>query len=679
MADDHPSCSALVRVGLWLSATICVRCHIGGNRPVPVSKRLAMVTRWFVRRRRAVVAAAVSVLLLVPAFLTWEAHHAIRQARDRNASAPNSRATIRPLDRPIPPNVEPIGAQAVFRDAARFQGHVFAAGPHGLVEYNTDGAVVRRFRTGLELPPSGIVALSVGVLAAASEPELLIATAAEGLLTFDGRRMLHVRPARPEERKLTALLGLSSGRLLLGTAKAGVLVFDGRQLTSAHPELADVAVTALAGVDGDVWIGTLDRGVWHWHAGGVDRFDETSGLPDRRVLSIATHGDRTYVGTALGVAEFDGGHYARTLGPGLFAAAVAVRHDGLLIGTLDGTLAEVPLDTRPSRGARTILHDAPAPIQRFVMADGALYALADEGLYSIDDRTRGLRRVIGAEPGGLTDRNVSALAVDATGRLWVGYFDRGLDVLSAQGERAIHVENDHVFCVNRIVHDAAGAMTAVATANGLVLFDATGRPKQVLGRAEGLIADHVTDLVLNAGGMTVATPAGLTFIDREGSRSLYAFHGLVNNHVYALGAAGSEVLAGTLGGVSMLDHGIIHASYTTANSPLTHNWITAVARVDDEWFVGTYGGGLFRLDATGRWQRFADLTGPIEVNPNAIAVTDTHVFAGTLSNGLLAFDRRSRRWTTVETGLPSTNVTALVADRGHLYVGTDNGLVRIRP
>ena len=120
---------------------------------------------------------------------------------------------------------------------------------------------------------------------------------------------------------------------------------------------------------------------------------------------------------------------------------------------------------------------------------------------------------------------------------------------------------------------------------------------------------------------------------REGSRSTDAFHGLVNNHVYALGAAGSEVLAGTLGGVSLLDNGSFHASYTTANSPLTHNWITAIARVDDEWFAGTYGGGLFRLDAKGVWQRFADLNGPIEINPNAMAVTDTHVFAGSSREG----------------------------------------------
>ena len=637
-----------------------------------------MTTIWFVRHRY-LAALAVIAVLSIPAYLAWETRHAIRQARDRTESASNFPVAIRPLDRSLPADVETVGAQSAFRDAALFHGHLFVAGPDGVVEYDANGALVRRFRTGLELPPSGLVGLTVGVLAAASEPELLIATAADGLLTFDGRRMLHVRPDRPEQRKLTALLALTSGRLLLGTGTSGLLAFDGRRLTPAHPELANVAVTALAGADADVWIGTLDQGVWHWRAGGVDRFDESRGLPDPRVLSIATHGDRAYVGTALGVAEFEAGHYVRTLGPGLFARAVAVRRDTLLVGTLDATLAEIPLGARSSRGARPVLHDAPAPVERFVEADGTLYALAEDALYSMDDWTGGLRRVVGADAGRLTDRNVSALALDAAGRLWVGYFDRGLDILSAQGERAQHVENDRVFCINRIVHDAADGRTAVATANGLVLFDSSGRPKQVLGRAEGLIADHVTDLVLSAGGMTVATPAGLTFIDREGSRSLYAFHGLINNHVYALGAAGTEVLAGTLGGVSMLDNGVVHASYTTANSALTHNWISAVARVDDEWFVGTYGGGLFRLDAKGRWQRFADLTGSIEINPNAMAVTDKHVFAGTLSRGLLVFDRHAQRWTTLESGLPSLNVTALAADGSHLYVGTDNGVVRIRP
>ena len=298
----------------------------------PVSKLVFMTTVWFVRHRY-LAALAVIAALSIPAYLAWETRHAIRQARDRTESASNLPVAIRPLDRSLPADVETVGAQSAFRDAALFHGHLFVAGPHGLVEYDANGAVVRRFRTGLELPPSGLVGLTVGVLAAASEPELLIATAADGLLTFDGRRMLHVRPDRPEQRKLTALLALSSGRLLLGTDTSGLLAFDGRRLTPAHPELAGVAVTALAGADADVWIGTLDRGVWHWRAGGVDRFDESRGLPDPRVLSIATHGDRAYVGTALGVAEFQGGRYVaharlRPVRPGRRRAArhAARRH-----------------------------------------------------------------------------------------------------------------------------------------------------------------------------------------------------------------------------------------------------------------------------------------------------------------------------------------------------------------
>ena len=645
--------------------------------PRTVSNRITMMKAWHLRHRRVVAAAAIA-LVSIPLMLMWETQSAVRRARDRAESDSAIHASIRPLERSVPADVETVGAQSVFRDVAIFGGRLFVAGPQGLIEFNADGAAVRWFRTGLELPPSPLVGLTVGVLAAGTEPELLIATESEGLLTFDGRRMLHVRADRGEPRKLTSVLALSSGRVLVGTNTVGLLAFDGRRLSQAHPELTNVSVTALAGTDADVWIGTMDRGVWHWRAGAVDRFDESHGLPDPRVLSIATRGERAYVGTALGVAEFAAGQYVRTLGAGLFASAVAVRGDTLFIATVEGTLAEISLGPRTSRGARPILHDAPARIDRLIDAGGGLYALAEDAVYSVDDRTTGLRRVVSADAGRLTDRNVSALALDSTGRLWVGYFDRGLDILGANGDRTAHIEDDRVFCVNRIVH-APDGVTAVATANGLVLFDSSGRPRQVLGRADGLIANHVTDLVVNtAGGMTVATPAGVTFFDRQNRRSLYAFHGLVNNHVYTLGAAGGEVLVGTLGGVSMLENGAIRASYTTANSPLTHNWITAVGRVDDEWFVGTYGGGLFRLDAQGRWHRFADLTGAIEINPNAMAVTRTHVFAGTLSRGLLAFDRRARRWTTIDSGLPSRNVTALAVDRDQLYVGTDNGLVRIR-
>jgi ligand-binding sensor domain-containing protein len=58
-------------------------------------------------------------------------------------------------------------------------------------------------------------------------------------------------------------------------------------------------------------------------------------------------------------------------------------------------------------------------------------------------------------------------------------------------------------------------------------------------------------------------------------------------------------------------------------------------------------------------------------------VTPSYVLAGTLGEGLYLYDRQSGRWSVIREGLPSLNVTALAAANGYIYIGTDNGLVRI--
>jgi hypothetical protein len=628
-------------------------------------------------RFRHVAAVAALVFAVLAVALWWEASHALREAHLQRQVESVLAFSDRVLERVAPADVDPIAAPAAFRDAAVFHEHLYTAGPSGISEFDAQGGLIRQLRPGVELPAAAVSSIAVGAVGDVREPVLLAATMGEGLLLFDGRHIRQVRPQLPPLRQLTAVMRLAANRVLLGTDTRGVMLFDGRELTVAHPALSDVAVTTLAGREGDVWVGTRDRGVLHWRAGQVDRFGEDAGLPDARVMSIAVSGARAYVGTAIGVAEFQNGKYVRTLGSGLFANALAVRNDTLLVGTIDDTIARIPLDARLSRAARPLVVEAPGTVRRFLELADALYVLTGDSLFAMAERAAGWRRDITDRRAPLTDGNVSALSVDATGRLWVGYFDRGLDILGRNGALVRHVENDRVFCINRIVHDVHGGVTAVATANGLVLFDGAGTQKRVLGRADGLIADHVTDLLLTGDRMTVATPAGLTFIDPDGSRSLYAFHGLVNNHVYALGAAGTEVIAGTLGGISVLDQGAVQANYSTSNSVLTHNWVTAVARVGDEWFVGTYGGGLYHFDRRGSWRTFEDVSRAIEVNPNAMAVTGTHVFAGTLSQGLLVFDRRLQRWRPFSSGLPSMNVTALAVDGGVVYIGTDNGIVRV--
>ncbi len=624
-------------------------------------------------RRRRWLLGGVVVATLAAAFAgasVWRASNAISDSATEIREQGKIRFREARLDRALPAGFEPIGSPASYRDMAMFGGLLYLAGPAGLKAVDSQGNVAAQYRPGFELPAAPVTVIAVARLAGAADAELFLGTNGEGLVAFDGKQFRQIRPEDARLRKVSALLVLKTGRILIGTEASGVLTYDGKSLGTFDPSLADVRVTALAGDDTSLWAGTQNRGLLHWHSGELA---EISDLPDPHVLSLAIDGERVFAGTAMGTVEIINGRITRQVAPGYFAQSLLVRGDSLLVGTIEEGVVEAPLTVRPGRAS------AGAPM-RFcegcsvhrMLADGArLLTLSDTALYD------NFRPMLQAEPAVLADRNISALSMDSRGQLWIGYFDRGLDILSSAGS-ARHVEDDHVFCVNRIVHATDHAETAVATANGLVLFDGAGNARRTLTKADGLIADHVTDAVWRSGGsLTLATPAGVTFTDASGSSSIYAFHGLVNNHAYALGASGTRTLVGTLGGLSMLEGSVITANYTTANSSLKHNWITGIVRVGEDWFVGTYGAGVLKLDPVGHWNSFPDWKGTAEINANAMAVTSSAVYAGTLGRGLAIYLRSAGRWRFQLDGLPSSNVTAVEAHGGNIYIGTENGLVRV--
>ncbi len=567
-------------------------------------------------------------------------------------------------------------ARQDLEDAAWFAGSLWLAGRGGLSEYDPQGALKRQWLVGPELPAAPLTALASGLDPRDSSPALFAATAGEGLLVIrqDGA-VEQMRASEQAARDILAVLPLSDGRVLLGTQQAGVLVYDASGLSELHPDLSGSHIVALAGEPEQIWIATLDDGLIRFQAGSIERFDEERGLPDRRLLSLAAVGNATFAGTAVGVAELADGEPRRTLGEGFFAAALWSDGDELSIGTLDEGVANVPLNRSRSAVARGSVPEGPSGARRILELQGELYALTADALWrrSGDGAWR-----LAVEPPdvGLRDRNISALRVDRLGRLWAGYFDRGLDILDGASREA-HLEDDVLYCVNRIVEDPDEEVMAVATANGLVFVDAAGQPRQTLRRADGLMADHTTDIVFGRAGWAAAAPTGLTFSDIGGLHGLYALHGLVNNHVYSLAARGETLLAGTLGGLSLLEGGVVRRSFTTANSSLGHNWISAIEAFRGDWYVGTYGAGVAKLSAGEEdWTSFESMAG-LEINPNAMAVSKTRVYAGSLDRGLLVYSPERQQWTTVTQGLPSPNVTALAYGEGTLYVGTDNGLARI--
>lgn len=615
---------------------------------------------------------------LTGGLVIWQASRAVKRSKQEFRAEREIGFVLQPYLPHTNIDFETVRSPEVFSQVEHFQDFLYVAGPAGLLQYDLHGNFLREFPVGRDLPGSPLVAMAVGQLAGATQPELILATADQGILLFDGQKFRQIYAESSDARAVTAMLPVSTGHLLIGTKKRGVLVYDGMIIEELHPTLSHLYVQALAGTEVDLWVGTLDQGVKHWHAGTTESIGEEQGLPDRQVQAIALAGEKAYVGTPVGVAEFVGGRFSRVLASGVLVTCLYVQDEELWIGSEDQGVLRVPLAanhrrSQPGSGPGMALEE----VRQIRGSEEGVLALTRSGIFEVKRNGLGWQEVLQARHAVLTDRNISALARDKNGQLWVGYFDHGLDVLPEGPARPLHIENDHIFCVNRISPDARGGTVEVATANGLVRFGATGKPEQVLGKADGLIAEHVTDVVPYHGGLAIATPAGITFLDADGARSMYSFHGLVNNHVYALAASDDDLMVGTLGGLSAVQKGFVKANFTAGNSALKQNWITAVARVGDEWMIGTYGSGVMGLDSSGRFHAYQTATAAIEINPSAMLATKDHVFAGTLGHGLYLYDRLKQRWSIVTDGLPSANVTALAEGNGYIYVGTDNGLVRI--
>jgi outer membrane protein assembly factor BamB len=245
-----------------------------------------------------------------------------------------------------------------------------------------------------------------------------------------------------------------------------------------------------------------------------------------------------------------------------------------------------------------------------------------------------------------------------------------------------HIEDDLVFCVNRIKESPRQDNIAVATANGVAIFDTAAQLREAFTSKNGLPSSHVSDLLFepdnrrDGSSLVMATPAGMTFVEHGSVSSISAFQGLVNNHVYTLAARDGTLLAGTLGGFSILRNGSVAANFTTANSTLRQNWITSSAVLGNDIYLGTYGSGVIRLGHDSTLTRFKEFsTQRTEINANALLATERAIYAGTAGQGLAVLRAGEERWHFIRAGLPSLNVTAIASRNGTLFVGTDNGLV----
>ena len=592
---------------------------------------------------------------------------------------------------------------------ARFKDSYFVATDGGLVELAPSGSFLRHYSVLDGLPESDL--LSLAPLGA----KLFIGTRTQGLVAFDGERFESYRWTDRAPQAITVLLA-EANRLLIGTTAGGLIEFDGQQFKEIkvgadHKRL--IGINHISQNGARLFVGTFAGGLWVEQGARWFQYTVADGLLSNRIVGVVTNSEKLFVASDYGLTvaplsslsaatDQTSAKSFRTVAILPSLSGMVELGSGILLCEDDGESFALSGDEDLAHlQVNRIAWNRPAGVAgcRLTVLGQEVWLLSSEGIHRAqveEMEALGKTRSLPFSPFGQFDSSqllrtnlISALRLDAQGRLWAGSFRNGIDVLAAGGKKLAHLESDELREINFLAEDREAKTMLAATSQGLLRFDADLR---VIGRwstADGLLSNSVlqvaqasADAALEdkAQGRTsiiaCATSRGLSLGVPGHLRGLTTVQGLPSNSLYTLLLQGRTIYAGTLNGLALIEDGRVVRVFKDTNSNLTHNWVTALCLVGPRLFVGTYGGGVFELTAAGEMQSFAAEAGRSVVNPNAMWTDGTRLYAGTL-DGVLIFDLHSQKWTHVREELPSRTVLSITGDEKYVYFGTTSGISRV--
>jgi ligand-binding sensor domain-containing protein len=576
--------------------------------------------------------------------------------------------------------VTPLTSIRDFTDGAQAFGRVFAATPGGVVVLGPDGAWDRT------LTWADGLGAAAGTAIVPHGARLAMGGSDGSVTLFDDEKVQVVRfDTGATDAPVTELA--SDGDLLyVGTFGAGLIVWDGEHaaaLDSASGERLG-EITALALGRSGLAVGTASGAVLVRRDGrlvpierqGSPDDGERAQAPRDRVTALAWEGESIWIGTPFGLTRVGPDGRVERTRPDLFVTSLLfdAAAQKLYAGTFDSGVIVIEGSGERSLGGRQ-------RISRIRMIDGRPVAFGPGGAWQLAEGA--FVPLPQRVPASLAGSHVTALAVRG-GSLWAGTFEDGLDVIDQTGKPVTHLPPaGAAYGLDQIndldPRDEAGEVV-ISTVRGVVIVSDGGSRR--IGLGDGLIGEQVQAAAWHGGRLALATNRGVTVVGEDGiARSVYALHGLANNHCYAAAWGGDgKLYVGTLGGLSILETDlVVDKNIVAGKTGLRSAWVTALAAAPEGMYVGTYGGGVVRVLPDGTVDDVSVATGAakLRINPGALVLDGDRLYAGSLDDGLFVYDRRGRAWRAVSVELGSKSVTAIARWGDALWIGTDAGLTRI--
>ncbi len=561
----------------------------------------------------------------------------------------------------------------------------YVATAGGLLALNKEGKLVNHYTILDGLPSLNLFCLSV------FQGQLYIGTD-NGLVSFNGKDFTHYQIQKPVIRQISVLLSTNQS-LLVGSFDGGLLSFDGLKFTHRDQDIKPIPqITALLEHEGRLYVGTYASGLYVWQESRWQQLNKEQGLPANRVTALMADKRGTIIATDFGVIlRTTNGEVEQITTKANIISLVDFR-ENLFGGLLTGGLVELSNKTANKTANNTTsikvldsnLDEAwKGNTVLWTDKQGVLFALTRKGILREKANQTGLEfEPFGATPplAPLTAAHISSMAFDERGRLWIGYFDRGVDIFDPVNMQLVtHLEDEIIREINFISLDQSIPRMLVATSSGLAIFDSQLQYR-VLGERDGLNSNAVAHVSILPGitladsQLAVATGKGLTLLKGTSARSPIS---LPNNYLYTTATINNHLFVGSLGGLIEMEGLRVVRSFMISNSKLSHNWINALLAIDGTLYIGTNGGGVDALTPSGELINFFPEIGKFDVNPNAMCQDEEYLYVGTLDQGVFLLDLKSKIWRKYAQILPSTNVTAILSNKGYVYFATTNGLLRI--
>lgn len=501
-------------------------------------------------------------------------------------------------------------------------------------------------------------------------------------------------------------------------------------VTASYESASSAPVRALLRHDGVLYAGTWGGGLQRLRNGALREIPTAAGQPaaSRRITALAVHGGAVIAATAgQGLYRLIRGRLQPLAIPGLQRAMVwslLAHDDRLLIGAVTGLYASTDLASRPDQFTTGDIRQLVRDDDRVVAAAfgqgvldvrgedtvaltgiprGASFAYgygAGGGVVCLAGHAGLWLRADGrpwrqAQRGGLPSGDISALAVqeDEHGsdqRVWIGTFDHGVAVYDDGRVRQFeHPRIDRK--VNALT--VADGEIWVGTSAGLSIIKpgvspsggdelASARVTRI-GKRDGLPSSFVMALhPLREGGVLVGTARGAAIVRSGRIEVIGRKRGIYISNVWAVDQdADGSLLLGTTKGLYQIRPDGDWQRFSVASGHLRDDWVMALERVGDTWWVGTYKGGVSKLapvaaddgeHSAGQTRndaqtRSATHLGGGFVNPGGLLWHRGALHAATM-DGMLTGDGTT--WRPIERASTGRDTTALAV----VTNGSDSGL-----